>query len=261
MIYYYFFSGFSVKKDVEYVYIDNDDNIDSVYSKIEPIASSHGMSAFKALSRQFNYKDKIKTGRFAIKPGEGTLKIFRHMKNGLQTPVSLTIPSVRTLDKLSAEISKKLMIDSTQLYKKLTDEAVCQKYGYDTATIACMFIPNTYDIYWNVSIDKFLDRMQKEIDGFYMRYAGRNGLTKQEAMKKASEMDVTKFADKAAKAVKEKDFSHATNEWLKVYNLKMKVSRLELLKASSRKIIDNINTVMTRLDKVLENDGTSNDNN
>ncbi|HFI0736381.1 TPA: minor capsid protein [Streptococcus suis] len=84
------------------------------------------------------------------------------------------------------------------------------------------------------------DRMQKEIDDFYMRYAGRNGLTKHEAMKKASEMDVTKFADKAAKAVKEKDFSHATNEWLKVYNLKMKVSRLELLKAELTLEIQNL---------------------
>lgn len=84
------------------------------------------------------------------------------------------------------------------------------------------------------------DRMQKEIDGFYMRYASRNGLTKQEAMKKASEMDVTKFANKAAKAVKEKDFSHATNEWLKVYNLKMKVSRLELLKAELTLEIQNL---------------------
>ncbi|HFI0121401.1 TPA: hypothetical protein ACGOTU_000128 [Streptococcus suis] len=84
------------------------------------------------------------------------------------------------------------------------------------------------------------DRMQKEIDGFYMRYASREGLTKQEAMKRVSEMDVTKFADKAAKAVKEKDFSHATNEWLKVYNLKMKVSRLELLRAELALEIQNL---------------------
>lgn len=84
------------------------------------------------------------------------------------------------------------------------------------------------------------ERMKKEIDGFYMRYASRNGLTKQEAMKKASEMDVTKFNDKAAKAVREKDFSHATNEWLKVYNLKMKVSRLELLKAELTLEIQNL---------------------
>lgn len=84
------------------------------------------------------------------------------------------------------------------------------------------------------------DRMQREIDGFYMRYANREGLTKQEAMKRVSEIDVTKFNAKAAKAVKEKDFSHATNEWLKVYNLKMKVSRLELLKAELTLEIQNL---------------------
>lgn len=84
------------------------------------------------------------------------------------------------------------------------------------------------------------DRMQREIDGFYMRYASKKGLTKQEAMKRVSKMDVTKFNDKAAKAVKEKDFSHATNEWLKVYNLKMKVSRLELLKAELTLEIQNL---------------------
>lgn len=84
------------------------------------------------------------------------------------------------------------------------------------------------------------DRMQREIDGFYMRYAGRNGLTKQEAIKRASEMDVTKFADKAAKAVKNKDFSHETNQWLRTYNLKMKVSRLELLKQELALEIQNL---------------------
>lgn len=86
------------------------------------------------------------------------------------------------------------------------------------------------------------DRMQKEIDSFYMRYAASEGLTRTEARKRASEMDVTKFADKAAKAVREKDFSHETNEWLKVYNLKMKVSRLELLKAELALEIQNLTT-------------------
>lgn len=75
------------------------------------------------------------------------------------------------------------------------------------------------------------DRIQNQIDTFYMRYANQNGLSKTEAMKIANEMDVTKFNEKAAKAVQEKDFSPDTNRWLKIYNLKMKVSRLELLKA------------------------------
>lgn len=84
------------------------------------------------------------------------------------------------------------------------------------------------------------DRMQSEIDRFYLAYAKKEGLTKQEAMKKASEFDVTKFANKAEKAVKEKDFSPKTNSWLRTYNLKMKVSRLELLKAELALEIQNL---------------------
>lgn len=93
------------------------------------------------------------------------------------------------------------------------------------------------------------DRLQAQIDKFYLGYAGREGLTKQEAMKRASEFDVTKFADKARKAVKEKDFSHKTNSWLRVYNLKMKVSRLELLKAE---LGLEINSLISNLDEVFD---------
>lgn len=84
------------------------------------------------------------------------------------------------------------------------------------------------------------DRLQSEIDRFYLAYAGKEGLTKQEAMKKASEFDVEKFAKKAEKAVKEKDFTSKTNSWLRTYNLKMKVSRLELLKAELALEIQNL---------------------
>lgn len=84
------------------------------------------------------------------------------------------------------------------------------------------------------------DRMQEQIDQFYMAYAGKEGLTKQEAMKRVSEMDVTKFNDQASKAVREKDFSPGTNSWLREYNLKMKVSRLELLKSELALEIQNL---------------------
>lgn len=94
------------------------------------------------------------------------------------------------------------------------------------------------------------DRLQAQIDKFYLGYAGREGLTKQEAMKRASEFDVTKFAEKARKAVEEKDFSHNTNEWLRIYNLKMKVNRLELLKAE----LDlEINNLTSNLEEVFDN--------
>ena len=163
----YFFAPMTSGHDTEYVYIDNDDTIDSVYAKVSPRANSMSMSAFRMLTNYSSYATNVRSGRYAIRPGEGALIVFRHMKNGLQTPVSLTVPSVRTTDKLAAELSKKLMADSAEIYRALSDEQTCSKFGYDTATIACMFIPNTYDIYWNVSIGKLLDRMKKESNKFW----------------------------------------------------------------------------------------------
>ena len=168
ILYYYFFSAMLPSGSAtQYVYIDNDDNIDSGYAKLEPICAPQALNGFRTLTRHSSYDEHVKSGRYAIKPGQGAFVVFRHLKNGMQEPVNLTIPSVRTLERLSAEVCKRLMMDSTQLLQALRDPKICARYGYDTATIQCMFIPNTYDIYWNVSTEKLLDRMQKESKNFW----------------------------------------------------------------------------------------------
>lgn len=167
IVYYYLFSSFSVKRDTTYIYVDNDDNIDSVYAKLEPVASRHAMTAFKTLVRHSSYSKHIRSGRYAIRHGEGAFKVFRHLKNGLQTSVNLTVPSVRTVNDLAGALSKKLMLDSATISKALEDETTCKKYGYDTTTIACMFIPNTYDLYWNITLDGLFSRMKKENKNFW----------------------------------------------------------------------------------------------
>lgn len=174
--YCFFFAGMSSTGETQYVYVDNDDNIDSVYTKLSGVLSGSSMIGFKTLVKVSGYADNVRTGRYAVREGEGAFMVFRHLKNGLQTPVSLVVPSVRTMDRLAAELSKRLMMDSTALYKALTDETVCQKYGYDTTTIAALFIPNTYDIYWNVSVEKLLDRMLKENKAFWNAERTRKAL-------------------------------------------------------------------------------------
>jgi len=181
LIYFYFFASFSGKSKTSYIYIDKDDNIDSVYSKLDTIAESHCLHAFKILVRHSGYAEKIRTGRYAIKDGEGALKVFRHLKNGMQEPINLTIPSVRTKGDMAAAVSRKLLIDEKELYDSLNNQEFCQKFGYDTTTIVCIFIPNTYDIYWNASITKFMERMQKENKKFW----------NQERLTKATNMDLT----------------------------------------------------------------------
>lgn len=75
------------------------------------------------------------------------------------------------------------------------------------------------------------DRIQKQIDDMYLRYANTLGLTRAEIRKQADAMNIMKFQDAARLAVERRDFSEDTNRWLKVYNLKMRASRLELIKA------------------------------
>ena len=75
------------------------------------------------------------------------------------------------------------------------------------------------------------DAIQDEIDAFYTRYAEREGISIAEVNKRVAKMDIEKFASKAKRYVKNKDFSDRANYELRIYNLKMKASRLELLKA------------------------------
>lgn len=76
-----------------------------------------------------------------------------------------------------------------------------------------------------------INRITRQIDDFYLRYAGRNGLTRLEANQIIRHFNVPAWANKAAEAVKNKDFSPETNKWLSTYNTKMYISRAELLKA------------------------------
>ena len=76
-----------------------------------------------------------------------------------------------------------------------------------------------------------LDQIEKEISANWERFAGKEGVTLSEAKKMAYEMDVKAFARKAKQYVKDKDFSKTANDELRLYNVTMRVNRLELLKS------------------------------
>ena len=84
-----------------------------------------------------------------------------------------------------------------------------------------------HEIYQNM-----IDEMDKEIHGFYGKYASKEGITISEARKRAAKLDIEAYACKAKKYVKEKDFSDEANTEMRLYNMTMKMNRLELLKAN-----------------------------
>jgi UPF0755 protein len=182
LCYYYFLTAFPTVGVKTYVYVDNDDTPDSIYAKLSPLSSEHAMTGLRTIMRHTDYETHIRTGRYAIEPGMTTVNVFRRLRNCEQEPVRLAIPEVRTMTQLAGRLSHKLMLDSATLASRLVGD-----------TMACLFVPNTYELYWNVSIDGFMDRMQREHDAFWnadrRRKAAAKGLTPNEVCTLASIID------------------------------------------------------------------------
>ena len=178
-IYYYFFAPPFQLQETAYIYIDRDDDIDSVYNKIIEVGNPKQMYGLKSQVMQKGYN--IKTGRYAIKPADNMRYLYRRLSMGYQTPVKLTIGSVRTLDRMARNASRQLMIDSTEIANLLNDTAYISMLGYTKATLPALFIPNTYEVYWNISAEDFIARMQKEHKAFWnekrLKQAEAIGLT------------------------------------------------------------------------------------
>lgn len=79
--------------------------------------------------------------------------------------------------------------------------------------------------------ERMVPEIQKEIESFYQRYADKEGISLAEAKKRVSKFDVRAFEARAAKMVKDRDFSDEANELMRLYNATMRINRLELLKA------------------------------
>ncbi len=191
--YYFFLTSFSASEQTEYVYVDDDDTVDSVLTKLRPVASEHGLTGFSTLIRHTDYAQEPRTGRYAVKPDESVLTVMRKMKNGQQEALKLTIPESRTMRKLAGVLGQKLMLDSAQIAAALIDNPYCQRWDYDTATIAALFVPNTYEVYWNTTLDHLMERMVKEHDAFWneerRQKAEAAGLTPNEVATLASIID------------------------------------------------------------------------
>ncbi len=167
-IYYYFLkTSLSKESETTYLYIDRDDTIDSVYTKVSAIAKPHALKGFKTLADMRDYGTNIIRGRYGVPTDMSASGLFNMLKRGEQTPLNVPIPSARTMDRLAGAVAKKLELDSLELLQALTDSTLIAKYGYTQATFPSMFIPDSYNMYWTVSVEDFLDRMQKEHDRFW----------------------------------------------------------------------------------------------
>lgn len=187
---YWFFASFSTRHESTYVYVDSDDTADSVYAKLETTAQPHTMAGVKLSGMVLGYGKHVRPGRYEVSPSISSLQLMRHLRNGRQTPVRLVIPIVHTMPALAERLSHLLQADSASLAAAFTDSTLLAAHGATVATAPCLFLPNTYEVYWTISPEQLLNRMQRERDAYWTaerkQLAQKAGLTPDEVVTLAS---------------------------------------------------------------------------
>lgn len=141
--------------------------IDSVMQLLEKDYDIAGESDFYLHAKllTFNHPEP---GHYTFDAQIANQDIINRLKFGLQTPVNITWNNyVRTNQDLAGKVTKHLMLDSTQLVQLLDSNTYLAQYGFDKETVRCLFIPNTYQVYWNTTPDALFARMQREYNTFW----------------------------------------------------------------------------------------------
>ena len=150
-----------------YLYIDEDDNFDSICIKMERDLGAKSLTGLKFLGNITSYKEHIHTGAYRFDQQDHTLKIFRDLRAGHQTPVKMVVPSVRTVPQLISRVAPQIMADSVDIQALLNDSAFVDSLGFNPQTLPALFIPNTYEVYWNMNARSFIRRMHREYEVFW----------------------------------------------------------------------------------------------
>lgn len=186
-----------------YLCIPTNSNFNTVIDSLKANKILKSEWAFKWLAKQKNYPNNIKPGRYHIKNAMSNNILINMLRSGDQEPVDVMFNSVRTRQQLAAKISEQLECDSASLMKAMADPSITGSLGFTPDNIMSIFIPNTYEVYWNYSAEEFLRRMYDEFNKFWstdkLHRAKETGLKPDEIMTLASivEQETTKDDEKA----------------------------------------------------------------
>lgn len=142
---------------------DSDERLETLNRQIKPI--NH--SSFSIASQILNLSTSIKSGRYEIKAGMNNYTVIRKISSGKQDPIKISFISTRTLDELTQKIAAPLEIDPDDLNALLSNPAFVDSLGFKSETLISMFIPNTYQTYWNITPEALIKRFRREYDAYW----------------------------------------------------------------------------------------------
>lgn len=161
-----FAPNFELSKTV-YVFVDREKDFSDLCRQLQDSAGCMRPGSFKLLAGMLKYPENMRTGRYAVHPGMSNLKLLNDLRRGHQAATKLTFNNIRFKKDFAERLSEQLMLKEDEILALLDDSAYCASLGFTTETINALFIPNTYEVYWNIPADKLMQRMKREYNAFW----------------------------------------------------------------------------------------------
>lgn len=177
-----------------HILIPTGSSYDDVIAILKEKGYIKNLERFQKYAEEKGYDKKVKPGRYKLISGMSNRRMLNMLISGSQDPARVYINNIRTKEKLASVLGKQLEPDSLAIVTMLNSDSVAQSIGMTPETIISLFIPNTYEFYWNVTPSEILSRMKKEYDGFWSKNqrqqkADSLGLTREQVITVASIVD------------------------------------------------------------------------
>lgn len=161
-------SNVKTEGDSTIILIPTNSSFEDVCKILQDSSVLIDLSSFRTASMLMRYtKDKVPAGRYEIKNNWSNRELISKLRSGSQDATKVVINNIRKLENLAGKADRYFEQDSISFLNYLTDPLTHQKFGYNADNFLSMFIPNTYEMFWNTSPEKFTNRMKKEYDAFW----------------------------------------------------------------------------------------------
>ena len=160
------------QKAVEYIYIPTGASFEKVVWLLDQDHVIINEKSFRWAAHQMKYDVAVKPGRYRLKPDMTNKELIKLLRSGMQSPVNVVFNNIRTKQQFCDRVAEQIEATSPALMNLLNDHDYTGRLGFNPDNILAMFIPNTYELYWNTSADRFLQRMAKEYKKFWTTERG-----------------------------------------------------------------------------------------
>ena len=160
----FFWSNTKFNNKYSFVFIDRDDNVDSLLTKVKPLLKS--LKDFTVAAEKKGYFSKIRPGKYKIKKNMGNNNIVNILRSERLT-TKVTFNNQERLENLAGRISQQIEADSIELLNAFKDEQFLKLNGFSSTTALAMYLPNTYNLFWDVTVEDFRKRMLEYYNLFW----------------------------------------------------------------------------------------------